>query len=150
MGWCLSHTSLGFSILFPDASRGQGESERQLSLPLCPLSSCYLGSRIKGTNYIPPQTFGLMSKWGSVVISTLSPQRPCLSLSRAMCTRASPDVTLPAWTAPEGRLIPLSAAAPLISHMVMAGRNWLHSDLHRPPGAGRDLQVKPCQCTHTV
>lgn len=48
------------------------------------------GSRIKGTNYIPPQTFGLMSKWGSVVILALSPQPPCFSLSRATCSRASP------------------------------------------------------------
>lgn len=104
-------------------------------------------SKIKGTNYIPLQTFGLMSKWGSVVISTLSPQSPCFSLSRATCTRASPDVTLPAWTAPEGQLIPLSAAALLISHMAMAGRNRHYSGLHRPPRAGRDLPAKPCEYT---
>lgn len=36
------------------------------------------------------QTFGLVSKWGSVVISALSPQSPCSSLSRARCSRAGP------------------------------------------------------------
>lgn len=97
VGCCVSHISLGLSISIPDTGRCQGESERQLFLPLCPLSSRYLSrqrgqgkksSRIKGTNYILPQTFGLMSKRGSVVISALSPQPPCFSLSRATCSRA--------------------------------------------------------------
>lgn len=89
MGCCVSHISLGLSISIPDTGRRQGEIERQLLLLLCPLSSCYLSRRrIKGTNYILPQTFGLMSKQGSVVISALSLQPPCFSLSRATCSRA--------------------------------------------------------------
>lgn len=48
-------------------------------------------------------------------------------------------MTLPAWTAPEGWLIPLSAAAPLISHTL----NRLHSGLHVYPPGGR--QRSPCQ-----
>lgn len=88
-GCCVSHISLELSISIPDSGRRQGEIERQLLLLLCPLSSCYLSRRrIKGTNYILPQTFGLMSKQGSVVISALSPQPSCFSLSRATCSRA--------------------------------------------------------------
>lgn len=56
-------------------------------------------------------------------------------------------MTPPAWTAPEGWLIPLSAAAPLISHTL----NRLHSGLHVYPPGGR--QGSPCQslrdCTNT-
>lgn len=48
-------------------------------------------------------------------------------------------MTPPAWTAPEGWLIPLSAAAPLISHTL----NRLHSGLHVYPPGGR--QGSPCQ-----
>lgn len=97
VGCGLSHISLGLSISIPDAGHRQGESERWLFLLLCPLSSRYLSrwqglkkksSGIKGTNYILPQTFGLMSKQGSVVISALSPQPPCFSLSRATCSKA--------------------------------------------------------------
>lgn len=80
-----------------DSGRRQGGSDRPLFVPLCSLSCRYLSrrrgrtkksSRIKGTNYIFPQTFGLVSERPSVVISALSPQPPCFSLSRATCSRA--------------------------------------------------------------
>lgn len=45
VGCCVSHISLGLSVSIPETGRCQGESERQLFLPLCPLSSRYLSRR---------------------------------------------------------------------------------------------------------
>lgn len=92
-GRCVSHGSLGFSISFPDTGLCQGESEKELSLLLLHRQSSHCGGKKKTPKrdkLHSSQTFGLVSKWGSVVISALSPQSPRSSLSRARCSRASP------------------------------------------------------------
>lgn len=68
--------------------------------------------------------------------SIISTESTLFSVKGRGAAGPAPDVTLPARTAPEGQLIPLSAAS-LISHLLMAGRNRLHSGLRRPPGASR-------------
>lgn len=157
VGRCVSHLSppsASPSLTAPVTGaigRGNGCC-RRCSAAVVPLSQQTVArgkkssSGIKGTNYILPLTFGLMSEWGSVVISALSPQPPCFLCQGRRVARPATDVTLAAWTAPEGWLIPLSAAAPLISHTV----HRLHSGLHvYPPGAGRDLPAKACASTQT-
>lgn len=141
--------------------RRRGESERQLSFLLRPLSSRYLSrdrekkkkksSRIKGTNYILPQTFGLMSKWGSVVISALSPQRSCFSLSRATCSRAAPPRRDPACTdSSRGTANPFICRC---SSYLPHGDGWEGTGSTQacadPLGAGRDIPAKPSECTQT-
>lgn len=136
-GRCVSHGSLGFSISFPDTGLCQGESEKELSLLLLHRQSSHCGGKTqKG------QITFLANVWTRVKVgqrgnfSIISTESTLFSVKGEVQQGRPPDVTLPARTAPEGQLIPLSAAS-LISHLLMAGRNRLHSGLRRPPGASR-------------
>ena len=149
-------------VSFPDVCRRWGESERQLSLLPCPAvillsqQTAVQGgekkaAESKGQITSSPQTFGLMSKWGSVVISASSPQRPRFPLSRATCSRAGPWCD-PACTDSSG-----GTANPFIccrSSYLPHGDGWEEPAPLRPAqtpwggrGGGRDI---PCQTPPSV
>lgn len=73
-GRCVSHRSPASALASLTGGVRDGCNREAAALAALQLSQ-QKGSRIKGTNYILPQTFGLMSKWAGVVISALSRRR---------------------------------------------------------------------------
>ena len=96
----------------------------------------------KGQITSPPQTFGLMSKWGSVVISALSPEHPCFSLSRATWSKASPWCDPACTDSSGGTANPfICRRSPYLPH----GDGWEESAPLRPAQNpwGRDIPASP-------